>query len=147
MKKRMFGAFEDKQTLGCALVAVFAVFQAAGAELFVDATGANGAYTTIQAAVDAAAEGDVVTVAPGTYSTGGHTYSWRQTDGTDYSSTDRVWIPRRIHLRSSGGTAKTPYRIKCTDPVADMRFSYAGTGNASIYKLSAEFPEMVTIVR
>jgi len=46
-----------------------------------------------------------------------------------------------------GGTAKTPYRIKCTDPVADMRFSYAGTGNASIYKLAAEFPGMVIIVR
>ena len=83
MKKRMFGVVEGNLTLGCALVAVFAVFQAAGAELFVDATGANGAYTTIQAAVDAAAEGDVVTVAPATYSRGGRANSGRQSDGTD----------------------------------------------------------------
>ena len=46
-----------------------------------------------------------------------------------------------------GGTAKAPYRIKCADPVADIRFSYAGTGNASIYKLSAEFPGMAIILR
>jgi hypothetical protein len=44
MKKRMFGAFEGKRTFGCALVAVFAVFQAAGAELFVDATGNASIY-------------------------------------------------------------------------------------------------------
>lgn len=35
MKKRMFG---------CALVAVFAAFQATGAELFVDATGNASIY-------------------------------------------------------------------------------------------------------
>ena len=118
MKKCMFGAFEGKLALGCALVAAVAAFRAAGAELRVDATGANGAYTTIQAAVDAAAEGDVITVAPGTYSTGGRSYSWTQTDGTLYSSTDRVWIPRRIHLRSSGGASVTTIQGKKDSSVA-----------------------------
>ena len=104
-----------------ATLALSVACSAFGAELFVNPSGANGAHTTIQAAVDAAAEGDIVTVAPGTYASGGKAYSWTQTDGTTYSSTDRVWISKRIHLRSSGGASVTKIQGGRDSDNADLK--------------------------
>lgn len=92
---------------------VFAVLLAlpvAGAEWFVDAVGgADGegrggsaatALKTIQAAVDAAAAGDVVTILPGDYAEGFRS----RTDG-GYTSRSRVYVDKPLTLRSQGGRA------------------------------------------
>lgn len=83
---------------------------AVGAEWFVDAVGgADGegrggsvgtALKTIQAAVDAASAGDVVTILPGDYAEGFRS----RTDG-GYTSRSRVTIDKPLTLRSQGGRA------------------------------------------
>jgi cysteine-rich repeat protein len=69
-------------------------FSHGGAESFVGGCGAPS-FATIQAAVDAAADGDIVSVCPGTY-------------------TQSVQITKQIHLRSTGGAPLTTIHTAAT---------------------------------
>ena len=83
----------------------------AATEWFVDCTrpddSGNGtsvaaAKRTIQAAVDAASAGDVVTVLPGDYTEGGKTFT-----ASSVVSSNRVYISKNLTLRSRDGAAAT----------------------------------------
>lgn len=80
-----------KQTFVCAFMLLIAQL-AQSANLYVDGSGSCGGntpcFTTIQAAVNAAANGDVINVYPGTY-------------------TEKVSIRKPLTLRSTGGKAVT----------------------------------------
>ena len=68
--------------------------------LYVDQTGAGGAYTTIQDAVDAASANDTIYVRPGTYGTGG------KFDSTRLFS--RVVVSNKVlRIESTDGAAAT----------------------------------------
>ena len=104
-RKRLFGRFAG---LG---LAVLGVMSAGATEWFVDCTrpddSGNGksvaaAKRTIQAAVDAAAAGDMVTVLPGDYDEGSGTFK----SGSTVSS-NRVYITKNLTLRSRDGAATT----------------------------------------
>lgn len=61
-----------KKLLSLSLLALFATVLPAATSLYVDSTGANGAYTTVQAAINAASAGTssnrtIIYIAPGTY--------------------------------------------------------------------------------
>ena len=106
----------------CALAALF-VFTSASAEsmvwndktIYVDCSVASSgdgsswktAYKTIQEAVDAAAEGDIVMVAPGTYDTGSTTIWTGSNGGKSIAQQVRVLVPRRVWIKSSEGREKT----------------------------------------
>ena len=101
-----------KQTRNWILAAMVAVAcNLPATEWFVDRTrpddSGNGksveaAKRTIQAAVSAAAAGDVVTVLPGVYDEGGNTFT-----ASSVVSSNRVYILKNLTLRSRDGAAVT----------------------------------------
>lgn len=75
--------------VGIQIILLAWVGLAAGAVLHVNAGGTGGAYPSIQAAINAASNGDEIEVAPGTYG-----------EAVNF-------IGKSVHLRSSGGSSVT----------------------------------------
>ncbi len=67
-----------------------------------DGQSVEGAFLTLQAAVDAAEDGDTVLAAPGMYDQGG-----RAAQGESSMLTNRVCVEKALTLRSSGGPEVT----------------------------------------
>lgn len=83
------------------------------------------AFKTIQAAVAQAAAGDTVTVLPGEYAE--TPVDITDGDATSYTSKSRLWIKRRITLRSRDGAAST-HIVGAYDPDS----SFDGMGDNAV---------------
>jgi len=103
----------------CALAAFAAAFTAGADSLYVDCNGTKE-YTTIQAAVDAANEGDTIWVLPGTYATGG------RVDGNGF--TNRVYISKGLTLRATSSNPDDTHIVGAKDESGDVH----GRGPAAV---------------
>ena len=90
-----------------------------------DATRAT-AFKTIQAAVDKASAGDVVTVLPGVYDEGGATFT-----ANSVVSSNRVYITKNLTLRSRDGAAVT-HIVGAKDLTVAQTASPWGMGPAAV---------------
>ena len=105
------------------VIAVVCLAMMAGAaELYVDKAGADGAYTTIQAAIDAAAEGDTIYVRPGVYDEGGKVDTEKSNESDCLS---RVLVTKRLNIISTDGAAVT-HIVGASD--TDTGVDYDGRG-------------------
>ena len=116
-------------------IVAFGVVTADATEWFVDRTrpddSGNGksvaaAKRTIQAAVDAASAGDVVTVLPGDYTEGGKTFT-----ASSMVSSNRVYISKNLTLRSRDGAAAT-HIVGAKDLTVAQNASPWGMGPAAV---------------
>ena len=92
-------------------------------DLYVDKTGEGGAYTTIQAAVDAANVDDTVWVRPGVYDEGGKTFEYTYKadasgplKGQTFNLTNRIHITKRITLRATSDDPADTHIVGTRDP-------------------------------
>ena len=102
-------------------------------EIYVDCNGTKD-YTTIQAAVDAANEGDTIWVLPGTYATGG------RVDGNGF--TNRVYIDKALTLRATSSNPDDTHIVGARDTTpsgdaqgrgpAAVRGVYVAKGTANV---------------
>ena len=103
----------------CALAAFASAFTVGADSLYVDCNGTKD-YTTIQAAVDAANEGDTIWVLPGTYATGG------RVDGNGF--TNRVYISKGLTLRATSSNPDDTHIVGAKDESGDVH----GRGPAAV---------------
>ncbi len=87
------------------------------------------AKRTIQAAVNAASAGDIITVLPGVYDEGLTETTYEGQDG--FKLRCRVFIDKRLTLRSRDG-AKETHIVGLHDPETENNSSYYGTGPNAI---------------
>lgn len=90
--------------------------------LFVDKSGADGAYRTIQDAVDAAEAGATIFVRPGIYDEGGKTFSHTYASddsgvlkGKTFDLTNRVYITKSLTLQATSSNPADTHIVGARD--------------------------------